>query len=64
MDDPILTPRGAGGYLTATDVADLKLGITDGDARLFIASTASCRFNAEATQIRSTTAIGASCLRR
>jgi hypothetical protein len=36
MDDPILTPRGAGGYLTATDVADLKLGITDGDARLFI----------------------------
>jgi hypothetical protein len=36
MDDPILTPRGAGRYLTATDVADLKLGITDSDARLFI----------------------------
>jgi hypothetical protein len=36
MDNPILTPRGAGCFVTATDVADLKLGITDSDARLFI----------------------------
>src|SRR3712207_4652088 len=36
MDDPILTPRGVGRYVTAADVADLKPSITDGDARLFI----------------------------
>ncbi len=36
MDNPILTPRGARRYAIATDVADLKLGITDSDARLFI----------------------------
>ena len=29
MDNPILAPRGAGRYLTATDVANLKLGITE-----------------------------------
>ena len=36
MDNPILTLRGAGRYVTATDVADLKLGVTDGEARPFI----------------------------
>jgi hypothetical protein len=36
MDDPILTPRGVGRYVTAADVADLKPNITDRDARLFI----------------------------
>ena len=35
MDNPILTPRGAGRYVTATDVADLKLGITDSDPFVF-----------------------------
>ncbi len=36
MDDPILTPRGVGRYVTAADVADLKPSITESDARLFI----------------------------
>src|SRR3712207_3770648 len=31
MDDPILAPRGADRHVAVTDVADLKLGITDGD---------------------------------
>ena len=31
MDNPILAPRGAGRYAIPTDVADLKLGITDAD---------------------------------
>jgi hypothetical protein len=35
MDNPILTPRGAGCFVTATDVADLKLGITDADPFVF-----------------------------
>ena len=35
MDNPILTLRGAGRYVTATDVADLKLGVTDGDPFVF-----------------------------
>jgi hypothetical protein len=37
MDAPILAPRGASGFVAATDIANFTLGITYGDARPFIA---------------------------
>ena len=39
MDGLILRPRGADGFATSTDVANLKAGITDGDAHLFISGS-------------------------